>query len=158
MLKEVIMKKIISMFILCTLLLFVGCKNNNEVQPCGEVNFTVVDGFSGMPIENAKIVIPEGNLTGITDSLGKCNINNVPIFYDERYPIKQGYGTFSVLGYKEGYNDYALFFAHLKEGELRNIKIYMFTVDTPFGSGTPLSTIESPDNEWVAELLEKYRK
>lgn len=153
------MKKLISVVVLCTILLFTGCASNTKgEQAVGEINFTVLDGFSGLPIENVRIVIPEGDLEGFTDSSGKCQVKNVPIVFDERYPIKQGYGTFSVLGYKEGYNDYALFFAQLKEGQQRNIKMYMFMVDTPFSSGTPLSTIESPDNNWVKELMEKYRK
>lgn len=153
------MKKLISVVILCAVLFCSGCANNTKSeQAVGEVNFTVLDGFSGLPVENVRLVIPEGNLEGYTDSSGKCLIKNVPIVFDERYPIKQGYGTFSVLGYKEGYNDYALFFAQLQKDQSRNLKIYMFMVDTPFSSGTPLSTIESPDNDWVKELVEKYRK
>lgn len=153
------MKRIISIAVICALLLFTGCANNTkDEQAMGEVNFTVLDGFSGLPIENVRIVIPEGEIEAFTDATGKCTLKNVPIVFDERYPIKQGYGTFSVLGYKEGYNDYALFFAHLQDGQERNLKIYMFMLDTPFSKGTPLSTIESPDNEWVKELVEKYRK
>lgn len=151
------MKKIISLIIICSIMLLSGCEtkvNNNAV---GQINVTVLDGFSGLPVEQVKLVVPEGEKTAYTDSTGKCTITDVPIIFDERYPVKQGYGTFSLLGYKEGYNDYALFFAQLKENETRNFKIYMFLVDTPFSSGTPLSTIESPDNEWVKEILNNYR-
>ncbi|MBE7092413.1 MAG: hypothetical protein E7365_04465 [Clostridiales bacterium] len=151
------MKKIF-LILLCLILIFTGCSKNNKNTATGSVNFTVLDGFSGLPVENVKIVVPEGELIGYTDSLGKCSISDIPVIFDQRYPIKQGYGTFSVLGYKEGYNDYALFFAQINEQQERNIKIYMFKTDTPFSSGTPLSTIESPNNDWVKDILEKYRK
>lgn len=151
------MKKIVSLIILCTILVFTGCDTKVKNNAVGQINVTVLDGFSGLPVEQVKLVVPEGERIAQTDSSGKCTITDVPIIFDERYPVKQGYGTFSLLGYKEGYNDYALFFAQLKEGETRNLKIYMFLVDAPFSSGTPLSTIESPDSEWVKEILNNYR-
>ena len=151
------MKKIISLLLICSILVLVGCKKEENNNVFGQVNVTVLDGFSGMPVEQVKIVIPEGEQVAYTDSSGKCSIKNVPIIFDNRYPIKQGYGTFSLLGYKEGYNDYALFFAQLKEEETRNIKIYMFLSDAPFSQGTPLSTIESPEKDWVIEILDKFR-
>ncbi len=151
------MKKIVSVIIICSILLFSGCETKKKNNAVGQINVTVLDGFSGLPVEQVKLVVPEGEKIAYTDSSGKCSITDVPIFFDERYPIKQGYGTFSLLGYKDGYNDYALFFAQLKEGETRNFKIYMFMVDTPFSSGTPLSTIESPDSEWVKGILDNYR-
>lgn len=153
----VFMKKIVSMVFLCVILVLTGCTQNVKSNGTGQVNVTVLDGFSGLPVEQVKVVVPECAKSAYTDSSGKCTITEVPVVLDERYPVKQGYGTFSLLGYKEGYNDYALFFAQIKDGETRNLKIYMFKLDTPFSSGTPLSTIESPDQQWVKEILDNYR-
>ncbi len=151
------MKKLVSLLLICSILLLAGCKKEENNNACGQINVTVLDGFSGMPIEQVKLVVPEGEKVAYTDSSGKCSILDVPITFDNRYPVKQGYGTFSLLGYKEGYNDYALFFAQLKDGETRNLKIYMFLIDTPFSQGTPLSTIESPEKEWVQKILDTFR-
>ncbi|MBR6765058.1 MAG: hypothetical protein IKM06_01100 [Clostridia bacterium] len=152
------MKKILTVILLCSVLFASGCsKKENAATATGTVSFTVVDGFSGLPIENVKIVIPECEAVSVTDSSGKTERITVPVIKDERYPIPEGYGTFSVLGFCEGYNDYALFFAHISEQQERSIKLYMFKTDTPFSSGAPLSTIESPNKEWVSKLMEKYR-
>lgn len=151
------MKKLIP--ILLILFLFVGCApSENENLKKGTVSFTAIDGFSGLPIENVKIVLPENDCELFTDTDGRTNKTQINVIKNENYTVSQDYGTFTVLAYKEGYNDYALFFAQIKEGQERNIKVYMFLKDTPLSSGTPLATIESPDKEWVREIVEKYRK
>jgi hypothetical protein len=153
------MKKIIVILLACSMLVCTSCsKNESENEFSGTVSFTAIDGFSGLPIENVRIVIPECDKQVYTDMSGRTEKISVPVIADKRYPIPQGYGTFSVLGYCEGYNDYALFFAHISNEQDRHVKIYMFKTDTPFSSGTPLSTIESPNADWVSELVEKYRK
>lgn len=152
------MKKLIALIILMTFL-FSGCvtkeKDNGEF---GQVSFVVVDGFSGLPIDDAKIVLPENDCILVSDENGKTEAVNIRVIKNDTYAISQDYGTFSVLGYKDGYNDYALFFAQIKNGQERIIKLYMFLKDTPLSSGTPLATIESPDKEWVKEMVEKYRE
>ena len=153
------MKKTILVLIMCTVLMLTACgQGEQNVSGYGEVYFTAIDGFSGMPIEGVRIVIPEGEQEAFTDSGGKTVKLTVPIAKGDSNCLTQEFGTFSVLGYKEGYNEYALFFAQINEGQQRNIKIYMFRKDSPLSSGTPLSTIESPDKDWVSELVEKYRE
>ena len=149
-------KAIVLLVIIATM--FSGCAKkevkNNEY---GKVSFTVIDGFSGLPVEGVRLVIPECEKELFTDSSGKTDQTEVTVIKNENSVLKQDYGTFSVLGYKDGYNEYALFYAQIKDGQERNIKVYMFMTDTPLSSGTPLATIESPDKEWVNMLVEKYR-
>ena len=151
------MKKLIPLLLI--MLLFVGCApSENENLKKGTISFTAIDGFSGLPIENVRIVLPENNRELMTDANGRTEKATVNVIENINYTVKQNYGTFSVLAYKEGYNDYALFFAQIKEGQERNIKVYMFLKDTPLSSGTPLATVESPDKDWVNEFVQKYRK
>ena len=152
------MKKLF-VLIMCFLILFTGCaKKDTSVTDKGTVSFTVIDGFSGLPLEGVRIVLPENNCELISNSEGKTDKAEISVVKNETYTVPQEYGTFTVLGYKEGYNDYALFYAQIKKGAERNIKVYMFLKDTPMSSGTPLSTIESPDKDWVNEIVQKYKK
>ena len=152
------MKKII-VLILCVLFIFTGCSSSKiKTEKTGNVSFTAIDGFSGLPIEGVKIVLPENNCELITDTDGRTKKAEVKVVENLNYTVNQNYGTFTVLAYKEGYNDYALFFAQIKSEQDRNIKLYMFLKDTPLSSGTPLATVESPDKEWVNKIVEKYRK
>ncbi len=153
------MKKKVLVVIMCIGLLFTACdQGEKSVSGYGEVYFTVIDGFSGMPIEGVRIVIPECEQEALTGSGGKTAKLTIPVVKGDSNCLTKEFGTFSVLGYKEGYNEYALFFAQINEGQQRNIKMYMFKKDTPLSSGTPLATIESPDKDWVSELVEKFRE
>ena len=152
------MKKFISIVLFCTVLFFTGCdKNNENVSGFGEVFFTVIDGFSGMPIEGVKIIVPEANSEVYTDSTGKSAKIAVPVLKGNSNCVTKDFGTFTVLGYKEGYNEYALFFANIIEEQQRHVKMYMFKTDTPLSSGMPLATVESPDKDWVLQLVNEYK-
>lgn len=152
------MKKLV-VLLLCTVFVFTGCSaKEKNIEQKGVVSFTAIDGFSGLPIEDVKIVLPENNCELMTDSDGRTEKAEVKVIENQNYTVKQNYGTFTVLAYKEGYNDYALFYAQIKKGQERNIKLYMFLKDTPLSSGTPLATVESPDKEWVSEIVKKYKK
>ncbi len=154
------MKKIICFILIACTLLMCSC-NNNEAQETENagISFLAVDGVSGLPIENVKIVLPEYKKAFYTDSDGRVEETKINVLYDTRSEkmLLQEYGTFTVLAYKEEYNDYALFYAQATEFESRRIKIYMFKKDTPLGNGAPLATIESPDKKWVENVVEKYR-
>ncbi len=154
------MKKIICLILIICTIFVCSCKNNEseETQNAG-ISFLAVDGVSGLPIENVKIVLPEYKSVYYTDNDGRVEEIKINVLYDVRSEkmLLQEYGTFTVLAYKEEYNDYALFYAQATEFETRRIKIYMFKNDTPLGNGAPLATIESPDKKWVENVVEKYR-
>ncbi len=152
-----ILKRVITL--LSVLLIFAGCSpSESPTGEIGNVSFTAIDGFSGLPMEGVRIVLPENELELLTDTDGKTKTADIKVVKNQNFTVEQDYGTFTVLAYKDGYNDYALFFAQIKSGQDRNIKLYMFLKDTPLSSGTPLATVESPDKAWVNEIVEKYRK
>lgn len=154
------MKKFICVIlILCAVFLCSCQKNKEHEEDNATVSFLAVDGVSGLPIENVKVVLPEYNKVLYTDSEGRIEETKISVLYDTRTEkvMLQDYGTFTVLAYKEEYNDYALFYAQATEFEERRIKIYMFKKETPLGNGAPLATIESPDKKWVENVVEKYK-
>ncbi len=154
------MKRIISFVLLCTLFVFAGCgEAQDPAENDASVSFQVLDGVSGMPVEGVRIVLPEYKKELLTGSDGKTEAAEIAVLYDTHFADihLQEYGTFTVLAYKEGYSDYALFFAQIRENQERNIKVYMFMKDTPMSNGAPLATVESPEKEWVKELVEQYR-
>lgn len=153
------MKKIIPVLIaLIMVFTLFGCgKSTEKNTEQGSVVFTVVDGITGLPIEGARVVLPENKCEFTTDSLGKTEEMSVSVSRDDRYTYPQEYGTFSVLAFKEGYSDYALFYAQIRPDEKRNMKIFMFSSDSPLSKGLPIAIIESPDDDWVGEYIARNK-
>ena len=151
------MKKIICLALVLVSVAFGGCDKKTEIGLKSRVEFTVCDGFSGLPMENVTVIVPECELVLQTGSNGKTEEADILIADESRLPYPDGVGTFSVLAFKEGYNDFALFFAMAEEGEVRRLKVYMFSLDTPFNKGVPLTTVESPEGEWFEDLVEFYK-
>lgn len=152
------MKKriILSVLLIAALTVLCGCKAEKKLSE-GKVTFTAVDGISGLPIENVRIVLPENGIETVTGADGKCEEVTVSVSKDGRYPIVQDYGTFTVFAFKDGYSDYALFYARIKENDKRNMKIFLFSENSPLSKGLPISIIESPDEEWVKEYIAQYK-
>ena len=153
------MRKGICRIALCLLaLLFVGCAGQKNEGETGFVAFTVLDGLNGTPIEGVKIVLPESGQTLVTDGNGKTEQTSMPVIRDTRAPLAQEYGTFTVLGYCEGYHEYALFYAQIRPGQERSMKLFLFPVDSPMSNGAPLAVVESPEKDWVQKIADPYRK
>lgn len=152
------MKKriILTVLLIVAVAILCGCTTEKQESE-GKVTFTAVDGISGLPIENVRIVLPENGIETVTGSDGKCEEVTVSVSKDRRYPILQDYGTFTVFAFKDGYSDYALFYARIKENEKRNMKIFLFSEESPLSKGLPISIIESPDEEWVKEYMAQYK-
>ncbi len=149
------MKKLV-ILLMCVVL--TGCGTAENVnRETGTVSFTVVDGLNGLPVEGVRVVLPESGGESITDSDGHTQKLEVPIIKNSKEQLPCDFGTFTVLAFKENYNDYALFYARLEANEERNMKIFMFMTDTPLSNGAPLSTVESPDKEWVEQIIRQYK-
>jgi len=128
--------------------------------PTGKLQPVVVDGYSEMPLENATVVIPETGERYVTDENGKTPVIEVPILEDTHFSsiLKKPWGEITLLIYKEGYIEYALFHTQVWENQVRSgPKILLFPKDSE-GSNEPFSLIEGPHRLWVNELVEKYRK
>ncbi len=145
-------------FILLMCIVLTGCGTVNETKiETGTVGFTVVDGLNGLPIEGVRIVVPESGEESVTDSDGHSQKLAIPIIKCGSGKLQSDCGIFTVLAFKENYNDYALFYAKLDANEERNMKIFMFMTDTPLSNGAPLSTVEAPDREWVEKIIKEYK-
>jgi len=115
----------------------------------------VIDGRTGLPIENAVIVIPETGEQYQTHSNGKTDVIRIPYVpesdFDDIYP--KAWGEVTLLAYAEGYAPYALFYLQLTENTLREGPTVMLFP----GEQDPFSIIEGPPDKWVSALIEKYR-
>lgn len=131
---------------------------SNTADTC-ILKFEVVDGFTDMPITDAVVVIPEINKEFRTNSAGFTDSIEVPVIKDTRFDafLPQDWGGITVLVYKKGYTEYALFYTNTKPKYTRPpIKIYLFSNDN-VDSDQPFSIIEGPDRNWVKDVLKKYR-
>lgn len=127
--------------------------------PKGSLQVTVVDGFNETPIKGAKIVIPETKDKYLTDANGKTPVIEVSIIEDDYFKniLKKPWGEITLLVYKEGYIEYALFHTQVWENQYRNgPKILLFPIK-PNGSNDPFSIIEGPQRLWVNELVKQFR-
>lgn len=151
------MKKIICIICVALLLFSAGCNNKqNTENDEAYVSFTVIDGFSGLPVEDVRVVLPDSDTVAETDSEGRTGKLRVPVVKSNLKSLPNNKGYFSVLAFKEGYNDYCLFFASVEPNEDRKMKIYIFKLETPMSEGRPLVTVESPDTDWAKELCDEY--
>ena len=114
----------------------------------------VIDGRTGLPIENAVIIIPETGETYQTDAHGKTPFIRIPYSaktdFDAIHP--KDWCEVTLLAYAEGYAPYALFYLQLQKDSLREGPTVMLFP----GEQDPFSIIEGPPEPWVSELLEKF--
>ncbi len=126
----------------------------------GSVEFVTKDGYTNAALSQTKIVIVETGEVYYTDENGKTPKIIVPIIRDKRYDkiLAKPWGEISVIFYKDGYLDYALFYLQVLEGNTReNVEILMFESDK-VNSDQPFSIIEGPNKIWVNEMITKYKR
>ena len=128
----------------------ISCKIVN----IGYLYINVFDGFTSLPIENARVVIPEIDSEFYTDDNGSTDKIKVPLLMDTHFNSihKQEYGTITVIVYADGYTPYALFFTQIYKNETRSPNIWLFEDD----GAKPFIIIESPNELWAYELINKY--
>ena len=131
-----------------------GCVRAGET---GLLSVRVTDGWTDAPIENARVVIPESGGVCQTDGNGRTVLMEVPVLRDAhfRHILPQDWGTVTVLVYAEGYYACALYHARVAADAPReDLPIRLFPNDGTLE--TPFSLIESPDEDWVREMLHRY--
>ncbi|MGI6003902.1 MAG: hypothetical protein ACOX88_00595 [Christensenellales bacterium] len=124
-----------------------------------QIIITAKDGFTDEPLEGTVIVIPEIEKSYVTDAEGKTPVITVPVLRDERYDKIQQmpWGEITIIAYKDGYVENALFHISVEPGKVRHgPNVMMFKVGE-ISSTEPLSLIEGPPRLWLNELVEKYR-
>lgn len=127
--------------------------------PTAKIRIKAVDVTSRLPVEGACVCIPEAKIYVYTDQRGCTPLIEVPVIPDDCYDKihKRNFGLVTVIVYKENYVDYILMNLTVKENEVRQgITVTLF----PKGENSPpfTSIVETPDEIWVKELIEKYRK
>ncbi len=156
------MKKTLLIILGLTLcLLSCGCTGSAATAAAphsGSIQVRVCDGFTDEPLAGAQVVIPEWNLTYITDRSGSTGSIDIPISADSHFSgfYPAAWGECTLLVYYEGYIPYALFHVAVWEQQARQgPNIYLFPED-PENSGQPFIVVEAPPRLWVNGLLEKF--
>lgn len=121
------------------------------------LNITVLDGITNKELPGTKIVFPQCNCAYLSDAHGVLSNVSIHMQRDSRYDgiLTKATGTLTILAYKDGYYDYALFDVEVKPDDSREIKIFMFPNDGSMN--VPFTLIEGPDKAWTARLLAKYK-
>ncbi len=124
----------------------------------GHMDICVYDAVTSAPIKGAYIVLPQSGQTFISDDLGRVHAYGVPL--DMEFALNrimtQPYGNSTLIVYKEGYIPCCIFYVQLYADRVRSgPNVYMFTKSKD--STLDVTTfIESPSEEWVKNLVEKY--
>jgi hypothetical protein len=151
--------------LICSAFIFSKVNQNKAIAVLnkasnGSVEFVVIDGFSKAPVSQAKVVIVETGEVYYTDEFGKTPKILVPIVRDQRFDqiLPKPWGEISVIFFKNGYVDYALFYLQVLEGETREgVEILMFSQEN-VTSGQPFSIIEGPNKLWVNAIIKQFKK
>ncbi len=128
-------------------------------QPTGSLVVTVQDGFTEQPLQSATVVIPETSESVVTDVNGKTTVMHAPILQDanEQAVLPMNWGEITLLIYREGYIDAAVFHVNIYENQTRQgPTVLLFPLDAD-GSNAPFTMIESPNRMWVQQLLAEFR-
>ncbi len=124
----------------------------------GNIQITVLDGFSDSPLNGARVVIAETGEEFYTDKTGKTPIISVPIIPNIAHDLIlfENTGTVTLLVYHNGYEPYALFYTNITNGFRNGPVIRLF----PHGASgdEPFAVVEAPNKEWTKKILEKFDK
>jgi hypothetical protein len=127
--------------------------------PTAKVRLKVVDVLTRLPVSGACVCIPEGEIYACTDDRGNTPLIEVPVIADHTFDniYKRNFGLITVIVYKENYVDHIMMNITVRENEVRQgITVALF----PRQESSPpfVSIVETPDENWVKELIDKYRK
>jgi hypothetical protein len=127
-----------------------GLKSDNMVKYS-----VAIKDESGKPIQDAKIVVPEAQLSVKTNQKGICQFE---IPYDDssavNYPIKKEYGEITILTYKDGYPSMVLLRTPVnKDGKDNNAVIKLKKAE----NGKIKCNVIEPKVKWVNKIFESYK-
>ena len=123
----------------------------------GHLHIKVVDAYTLMPIENAAVIIPDVNKSLLSDSSGSCIFTGIPIRKNalQNRLLSQDWGECTIVSLYEGYRPTVILHAQVEKNIMRNgPTIYMFPEE--LDDIDIASIVESPDDEWLSQLVEKY--
>lgn len=123
----------------------------------GHLNIRVVDAYTLAPIEGAAVTVADVNKTLYSDSSGSCIFTGIPIRVNSLHQrlIPQAWGECTVISVFDGYRPTVILDTHVEKDRMRNgPTVYMFPKE--LDDIEVAAIVESPDNEWIAQLVEKY--
>jgi hypothetical protein len=132
---------------------------SGKIAPTGSIIIFVEDGNTKKPLQFANVTIPEAGQTLLTDENGKTETVRVPIVEDSEYKgmLPKPWGEITLLVYKQGYIDCAIFHVNVWENQTRNGPTVLLFPLSPDDANQPFTLTEGPNRLWVKQLLDKYR-
>lgn len=120
----------------------------------GHVYLRAVDAYTLAPVAGVRVILPESGLSAVTDSMGGAYLTGIPIAknpFCQRH-VEQGWGECTMIALHDDYIPYALFYMHVYENRVQRPVLYLFPVDSEEARVT--AVIESPDEDWILELID----
>lgn len=107
------------------------------------------------PIEGVKIVIPEGRIVNLSNKNGEVDLLIPNMFLNNMdHKINKGYGEFTILAYKEGFAQKAVFKIHISKNEKENkITLVMKKTSKPLME----YSVVKPSKEWAKDLIDSIK-
>jgi hypothetical protein len=132
---------------------------SSQIAPKGSIIVFVEDGNAKEPIPDACVTIPETGQSFHTDKNGKTETIQVPILEDSSYKgiLPKPWGEITLLVYKEGYVDCAIFHVNIWENQTRSGPTVLLFPVTPDIGSQPFTLTEAPNRLWVNELLNRFK-
>lgn len=130
-----------------------------KIAPTGSIIVFVEDGSAKEPLEGACVAIPETGQRFYTDVNGKTETIRVPILDDAEYKsiFPKPWGEVTLLVYKQGYVDCAVFHVNIWENQTRSGPTVLMFPITPDVGNQPFTLTEAPNRLWVNELLDRFK-
>ena len=122
----------------------------------GHLRIKVVDAYNLIPIEKALVSIAESDASLVTDASGVVFFQGLPLKTEKaKFGIpKKDWDECTLICQKEGYRPSVLFYAQVYKNKVRRLTLYLFPEEL---DDTEIITIsETPDEEWVKELVNNY--
>lgn len=132
--------------------LFLCCFRNY-----GHLHIRVVDAYTLLPVEGAKVIIPDVKRALISDSTGSCVFSGIPIRENNLHQrlLPQDWGECTVIALYSGYRPTVILNTRVDKNKMRNgPTVYMFPEE--LDDIEVAAIVESPDNEWISQLVEQY--
>lgn len=132
---------------------------SGKISATGSIIVFVEDGSTKKPLRGACVSIPETGKNYFTDENGKTETIRAPIVEDTNYSniLPKPWGEITLLVYKQGYVDCAIFHVNIYENQTRSGPTVLLFPVTPDVGDQPFTLTEGPNRLWVNELLDKYR-
>ena len=122
----------------------------------GHLRVKVVDAYNLVPIEEAFVSVAEKDASAITDSSGIAYFQGLPLkIQAAKFGIpEKNWDEFTLICQKDGYRPSVLFYTQVYENKVRRLTLYLFPEEL---DDTEIITMsESPDQEWIKELVNNY--